>query len=43
MQMNDAKLELMRNEKIPKVLLKLGLPAMIGLSVRYASLLPFAF
>lgn len=33
MQMNDEKLQLMRNEKIPKVLLKLGLPAMIGLLV----------
>lgn len=33
MQMNDAKLQLMKNEKIPKVLLKLGLPAMIGLLV----------
>lgn len=33
MNMNDEKLQLMRNEKIPKVLLKLGLPAMIGLLV----------
>lgn len=33
MHMNDEKLQLMRNEKIPKVLLKLGLPAMIGLLV----------
>ena len=33
MQMNDEKLELMRNGKIPGVLLKLGLPAMIGLLV----------
>ncbi len=33
MQMNDEKLYLMRNEKIPTALLKLGLPAMIGLLV----------
>lgn len=33
MQMNDEKLELMRNEGIPRVLLKLGLPAMIGMLV----------
>ena len=33
MQMNDEKLQLMRNEKIPRVLLKLGLPAMVGMLV----------
>ncbi len=33
MQMNDTKLELIRNEKVPRVLLKLGLPAMIGMLV----------
>lgn len=30
---NDKKIEMMKNEKIPKVLLKLGLPTMIGMLV----------
>lgn len=33
MQTNDANLQMMKNEKIPKVLLRLGIPTMIGLLV----------
>lgn len=33
MQTNDSNLQMIRNEKIPKVLLRLGLPTMIGLLV----------
>lgn len=33
MKTSETKLQLMRDEKIPKVLWKLGLPAMIGLLV----------
>jgi len=33
MNLDDEKLQLMRNEKIPTVLLKLGLPAMVGMLV----------
>jgi putative MATE family efflux protein len=33
MNMNDEKLQMMRDEKIPKILIKLGVPTMIGMMV----------
>ncbi|MFA5658109.1 MAG: hypothetical protein WC900_02365 [Oscillospiraceae bacterium] len=33
MNSNDRKIMMMRNEKIPKVLLRLGIPTMIGMTV----------
>ena len=33
MNMNDEKLQMIRDEKIPKVLIKLGVPTMVGMMV----------